>query len=151
MAMLKGFKDFLMRGNVVDLAVAVVMGAALTALVTSLSDAFINPLIKLVTGGGEVGGKFTVNGVDFPYSTFINGLIIFLLTAAAVYFVIVLPVRKIQERLWGVKEEDEEEQIVLLREIRDLLQAQSNGGTPGNGGTPDDGMPGGGPRIPPLR
>lgn len=125
--MFRGFKDFLMRGNIVDLAVAVVMGAALTALVSSLSEAFIDPLIKLVTGGASVGGRFTINGVVFPYSTFINGVIIFVLTAASVYFVIVMPVKKVQEAIFKKPEEQapaESEEIVLLRQIRDALIAQ---------------------------
>lgn len=129
-AMFKGFRDFVMRGNVIELAVAVVMGAAMGALVTSFTTAFINPLIKLFTGGGEMGGEFIVNGVTFPYSVFINGLITFILTAAAVYFVIVLPMNKLSERLkWAEKPTPAEaEEIVLLRQIRDALQ--STGGLP---------------------
>ena len=128
--MLKGFKEFLMRGNVVDLAVAVVMGTALAALVTSLGTAFIDPLIQLVTGGGKIGGEFTINGVAFPYSAFINGLIVFVLTAAAVYFVIVVPVKKFQDRFFKPKEEPENEELVLLRQIRDELVAQRRSGGP---------------------
>ncbi|RRS00125.1 large conductance mechanosensitive channel protein MscL [Glycomyces terrestris] len=125
--MIKGFKDFLMRGNVVELAVAVVMGAAMTALVTSFGDAFLNPLITLVTGGAEVGGSFTVNGVEFPYGVFLNGLLVFFLTALAVYFVIVLPMNKLRERFRDHQEVEEELQaseVVLLQEIRDLLREQ---------------------------
>ncbi|SDL53752.1 large conductance mechanosensitive channel [Glycomyces sambucus] len=125
--MIKGFKDFLMRGNVVELAVAVVMGAAMTALVASFGDAFLNPLITLVTGGAEVGGSFTVNGVAFPYGVFINGLLVFFLTALAVYFVIVLPMNKLRERFMAhedVAEELQASEVVLLQEIRDLLREQ---------------------------
>lgn len=116
-----------MRGNVVELAVAVVMGAAMTALVSSFTDAFIEPLINVVTGGGEVGGKFTVNGVDFEYSMFVNGLITFLLTAVAVYFVIVVPVQKLSARLMQPEEEPaaNAEEIALLTEIRDSLRERS--------------------------
>lgn len=127
--MIKGFKDFLMRGNVVELAVAVVMGAAMTALVASFGDAFLNPLITLVTGGVEVGGEFTVNGVVFPYGVFLNGVLVFFLTAVAVYFVIVMPMNKLRERFAPVVEEvDEvhaEAEIEVLREIRDLLRQQN--------------------------
>jgi large conductance mechanosensitive channel len=125
--MIKGFKDFLMRGNVVELAVAVVMGAAMTALVTSFGDAFLNPLITLITGGGDVGGSFIVNGVEFPYGVFINGLLVFFLTALAVYFVIVLPMNKLRERFMDhddVTEELQASEVVLLQEIRDLLREQ---------------------------
>lgn len=116
-----------MRGNVVELAVAVVMGAAMSALVASFTSAFIEPLIKLVTGGGQVGGEFVINDVVFEYSLFINGLITFLLTAAAVYFVIVLPMNKLSERLGLTKEEEEvAEEITLLREIRDELRRNAS-------------------------
>ncbi|GAB3999170.1 large conductance mechanosensitive channel protein MscL [Glycomyces albus] len=114
-----------MRGNVVELAVAVVMGAALTALVASFGEAFLNPLITLVTGGADMGGTFTINEVEFPYGAFINGLLVFFLTALAVYFVIVLPFNKLRERIMTPAEEEKverEEQIVLLEEIRDLLR-----------------------------
>ncbi|PRY57898.1 large conductance mechanosensitive channel protein MscL [Glycomyces artemisiae] len=125
--MIKGFKEFLMRGNVIELAVAVVMGAAMTALVGSFGEAFLNPLIKLVTGGGEVGGSFTVNGVEFPYGVFVNGILVFFLTAVAVYFVVVYPMNRLMER-FGPKNELSEEleaaEVVLLQEIRDLLAEQ---------------------------
>jgi large conductance mechanosensitive channel len=126
--MIKGFKDFLMRGNVVELAVAVVMGAAMTALVASFGAAFLNPLITLVTGGAEVGGAFTVNGVVFPYGVFLNGILVFFLTALAVYFVIVLPMNKLRERFTPAAEEvDEvhaEAELQVLQEIRELLREQ---------------------------
>ncbi|HEU5129830.1 MAG TPA: large conductance mechanosensitive channel protein MscL [Glycomyces sp.] len=128
--MIRGFKDFLMRGNVVELAVAVVMGAAMTALVSSFGDAFLNPLITLATGGVEIGGSFTVNGVEFPYGVFINGLLVFFLTALAVYFVIVMPFNKLRERIMTDREEEKverEEQIVLLEQIRDALRADREG------------------------
>lgn len=127
--MIKGFKDFLMRGNVVELAVAVVMGVAMTALVESFGTAFLNPLIALVTGGGEVGGSFTVNGVVFAYGVFLNGILVFFLTALAVYFVVVLPMNKLRERFAPVVEEVDEvhavAEIEVLQEIRDLLREQS--------------------------
>jgi large conductance mechanosensitive channel len=126
--MIKGFKEFLMRGNVVELAVAVVMGAAMTALVASFGAAFLDPLITLVTGGAEVGGEFTVNGVVFPYGVFLNGVLVFFLTALAVYFVIVLPMNKLRERFAPTVEEVDEvhaqAEIEVLQEIRDLLREQ---------------------------
>lgn len=128
--MLKGFKEFLLRGNVIELAVAVVMGAAMTALVGTFGEAFLEPLIVLVTGGGEMGGEFTINGVVFAYATFINGLFVFILTALAVYFVIVVPANKLSEKFMSEREEEVEEQILLLREIRDSL---NSGSTPGSG------------------
>jgi large conductance mechanosensitive channel len=130
--MIKGFKEFMMRGNVVELAVAVVMGAAMTALVGSFGDAFLNPLITLVTGGGEVGGSFTVNEVVFPYGEFLNGILVFFLTALAVYFVVVLPMNKIRERfappVEAVDEVHAVAEIEVLQEIRDLLREQQRRG-----------------------
>src|SRR3954462_2686314 len=96
--MLKGFKDFVLRGNIVDLAVAVVIGTAFTALVASFTTSFLQPLIGLVGGGGVDGGELVVNDQHFTWGTFINAVITFLLTAAVVYFVVVLPMKKLLER-----------------------------------------------------
>ncbi len=122
---MKGFKDFIMRGNVVDLAVAVVIGTAFTALVTSFTDSFINPLIGLIGGGGKVGGEFVVNGQHFTYGSFITAIITFILIAAIVYFAIVLPMKTIQDRRRAGIEEGPSEptDIELLMEIRDSLRA----------------------------
>jgi large conductance mechanosensitive channel len=127
---LKGFKDFLLRGNVVDLAVAVVIGAAFTAVVNSFADSFLTPLINLVTGGGKFGGVLTVNGQKFTSGAFISQLITFVLTAAVVFFVVVLPMKKLMERR---RRGDEPgpvlpTQVELLAEIRDLLRAQQGAG-----------------------
>ena len=128
--MLKGFKDFLLRGNIVDLAVAVVIGTAFTALVSQFTASFLNPLIGLVTGGGATGGTFTVNGQTFTYGDFVGAVITFVLTAAVVYFVVVLPMKTIMER----RKRGEEAgpvaptQVELLVEIRDLLRSQQGQG-----------------------
>jgi large conductance mechanosensitive channel len=95
--MLKGVRDFMFRGNIVDLAVAVVIGTAFTALVQALGNAFINPLVKAITGG-KIGGTFTVVGVTFDYGSFITALINFIIIAAVVYFLIVVPVQRITNR-----------------------------------------------------
>ena len=124
--MIKGFKDFLLRGNVVDLAVAVVVGAAFTAVVTSFTESFLRPLIALVGGGGLDGGTFTVNGQEFDWAGFVNAVITFALTAAVVYFLVVVPLKRLTER----RERGEEPgpaaptQVELLTEIRDLLRDQ---------------------------
>ncbi len=138
--MLKGFKDFLLRGNVVDLAVAVVVGAAFTAVVTAFTESFLLPLIGLVGGGGENGGAWVVDGQEFTYGVFINALITFVLTAAVLYFVVVLPMKTIIERRRRGEEAGPvaPTQVELLAEIRDLLRAQQGagpGGTPGGPGT----------------
>lgn len=129
--MLKGFKDFLFRGNVVDLAVAVVIGVAFAALVTSFTESFINPLIALIGGGGVDGGTLIVDGQPFTWGAFINAVITFALTAAVVYFVIVVPMKKLQERRQSGEEPGQAAptDVELLAEIRDLL-AQQRGTAP---------------------
>ena len=79
---MKGFKEFLMQGNLIDLAVAVIIGAAFGALVKAFTDAFITPLIAAITGGGTTGGTFTINDQVFNYGAFISAIITFVLTAA---------------------------------------------------------------------
>ena len=125
-----GFKDFLMRGNVVELAIAVVIGTAFTALVTSFTTSFLEPLIGLIGGGGSNGGKAEVNGQFFTWGAFINALITFVLTAAVVYFVVVLPMKAIMERRKRGEEAGPAEptQVELLLEIRDLLRSQQGSG-----------------------
>ncbi len=99
--MLDGFKKFILRGNVVDMAVGVVIGAAFAGVVTGLTTAFLNPMIKLATGGGEKFStlQFAIRGVPFPLDNFINACISFVLIAAAVYFFVVLPVNALIARM----------------------------------------------------
>ncbi len=123
--MLKGFKEFIARGNVIDLAVGVVIGAAFGALITQFTASFLNPLIQLLTGGGDVGGRFDIDGAVFDYGSFITAVVTFLLTAAAVYFLVVLPLNAWNaRRARGQAEEPlaKPEDIVLLTEIRDALR-----------------------------
>ena len=124
--MIKGFKDFLLRGNVVDLAVAVVIGAAFTAVVGSFTTSFLEPLIGLVGGGGVDGGTLVVDGQRFTWGAFVNAVITFVLTAAAVYVVVVPPMKAIVERRRRGEEAGPvvPTQVELLVEIRDLLRAQ---------------------------
>ncbi|PKW14183.1 large conductance mechanosensitive channel protein MscL [Saccharopolyspora spinosa] len=128
--MLKGFKDFLMRGNVIDLAVAVVVGSAFTALVTSFTTSILKPIIA-ATGGGNVTG-LTIQLRDgneasiIDFAAMINAVITFFITAAVVYFLFVLPMKKISERRKKGKEEGQAEptDVELLLEIRDLLRRE---------------------------
>ncbi len=123
--MLKGFKDFILRGNVVDLAVGIVIGAAFTGLVGQFTESFLEPLIKALAGGGTKGGSFSLNGQTFDYGAFLNAVITFALTAAVLYLLVVLPMNKLAERRRrGVEPEPKApaEDIVLLTEIRDALQ-----------------------------
>ncbi|MEV6631650.1 large conductance mechanosensitive channel protein MscL [Actinoplanes sp. NPDC051470] len=130
--MLKGFKDFIMRGNVVDLAVGIVIGAAFTAVVTAFTNGFLKPLIQLIGGGTGVGaGAWKVrDGVVFDYASFLNALITFVLTAAALYFLVVFPLNKLAERRARGEEPPPaapSEDIVLLTQIRDALVANRAG------------------------
>ncbi len=97
---MKGFKQFMLRGNVIDLAVAVVMGAAFGAVVTALVKDLLTPLIAAVVGKPDFSGiAFTINNSKFLIGDFINALISFLLIGTAVYFFVVLPVNKLMARL----------------------------------------------------
>ena len=124
--MLRQFRDFLTRGNVVDLAVAVVVGAAFGAVVTALVKDLITPLIAAVGGKPDFGNlAFTINGSRFAYGDFINAIVSFVLIAAAVFFLVVKPVSALMERRKrGLEPEAEAapEDVVLLGEIRDLLR-----------------------------
>jgi large conductance mechanosensitive channel len=127
--MLKGFRDFIMRGNVVELAVAVAIGSAFTAVVNQFGDSFIEPLVGLVGGGGVEGGRFTVNGQVFDWAAFVNAVLFFLLTAVVIYFIVVAPYNAFEERRQRgqgpVDPPPPPDDIVLLTEIRDLLRAQN--------------------------
>ncbi|GAA2726761.1 large conductance mechanosensitive channel protein MscL [Cellulomonas aerilata] len=128
-----GFKDFIMRGNVVELAIAVVIGTAFTALVNGLVEGLLNPLVALVAGRNDLSqvGAFEVAGTPFRPGLAIDALITFLLVAAAVYFFIKMPLTTLAR----LRERDEAEaaaaaplepaDVVLLREIRDLLTQQA--------------------------
>jgi len=126
---LKGFKDFILRGNVVDLAVAVVVGAAFTTIVTSFTAGIIEPLINAVTPPASPG--FGVQLVEGKANTYIDlagvitALLNFLIVAAVVYFVIVLPLNTLKARRKRGEESGPAEptDVALLAEIRDLLAA----------------------------
>jgi len=98
--MLKGFKQFLLRGNVIDLAVAVVIGVAFGAVVAALVKDLITPLIAAIVGKPDFSAiKFTVNGSLFLIGDFINAVVSFLLVASAVYFFVVVPVNAVMSRV----------------------------------------------------
>ena len=97
---MKGFRAFLMRGNVVDLAVGVVIGGAFGKVVTGLVESLINPLIALIAGKPDFSKvTFDVNGTNFPIGNLIGALVMFILTAAAVYFFVVLPMTTFMARV----------------------------------------------------
>jgi len=119
------FKEFVMRGNVMDMAVGVIIGTAFAAIVTALTDDFINPLINGL-GGAEVGGTIKIYGGQvIKYGDFITAVINFLIMAL-VLFLMLKAVNKVMEL--GKKEKEEEkaksDELVILEEIRDLLKKQ---------------------------
>ena len=145
--MLKGFKEFISRGNVVELAVAVVMGAAFSAIVNALVADIITPLLAAIFGKPSYGDLvITVHNSQIKYGLFINAIIQFLLIAIGVYFFIVMPINKLSERARvrrGLPAKTDAPvgptDIELLTEIRDaLLAANGDGGfgDPGGLGNP---------------
>jgi large conductance mechanosensitive channel len=98
--MLSGFKQFILRGNVVDMAVGVVIGAAFGAVVTALTKDLLTPLIAAVVGKPDFSSvAFTINGTPFPVGDFINTVVSFVLVAAAIYFFVVVPVNALVSRM----------------------------------------------------
>ncbi|ATL70695.1 large conductance mechanosensitive channel protein MscL [Nocardia terpenica] len=121
--MLKGFKDFLLRGNVIDLAVAVVMGTAFVAIVTAFTDGIVNPLLAIFGGTNDLGLGFRIVA-DKPATYVAVGPIItaainFVIIAAILYLALVLPATKLRNR--RVRDDAARTDTDLLREIRDLL------------------------------
>src|SRR6478752_4366733 len=125
--MLKGFRDFIMRGNVVDLAVAVVIGAAFALVIKSVLDGLINPLIAAIFGKPNLDevGTFTINNAHFSIGLVLTALINFIIIAAVIYFLVVVPMNALAERRKRGQVADEEaksDEVVLLTEIRDALR-----------------------------
>jgi large conductance mechanosensitive channel len=133
--LLNGFKDFIARGNVIDLAVGIAIGTAFTAVVTGLLNGIINPLIAAIFGQPDISGvgSFTLNEANFSIGLFLQALLNFLIVAAAIYFFVVVPINKLKslrKTSEEVVEEAAAEEVVLLTEIRDLLRAQSGAPSP---------------------
>lgn len=123
--MIQEFRAFLLRGNLVDLAVAVVIGTAFTAVVKSLTDNLITPLIAAIGGQPDFSElSFSISGTEFFYGLFLNAVIAFLIVAAVVFFLVVKPVNAMLARVDREPDEQEPEpQLAVLEEIRDLLKA----------------------------
>jgi large conductance mechanosensitive channel len=142
--MLKGFKEFLSRGNIVDLSVAVVIGTAFTALVTKFTDSIIQPLINRIgAGDGADYGILRINiggGQAIDLNVLLSATINFILVAAVVYFLVVLPYNRLRKK--GEVEQAQDTELSLLTEIRNVL-AETNGSAarsvtgPGTGPSPD--------------
>ena len=127
--MLNDFKKFLFRGNVIDLAVAVIIGAAFTGIVTALSTGILTPLIGMIFSKDFSEMSFTINGSRFQYGLVIDAAISFVTIAAVIFFVIVKPMQVIAERRARGEATDDtptpSDEALLLTEIRDLLAARS--------------------------
>jgi large conductance mechanosensitive channel len=129
---IQGFKNFIMRGNVIDLAVAVVIGAAFTGVVTSFTNNLINPLIAAFGGGSVHGLGFQLVSSNpktvLDFAAVITAIINFLIVAAVVYFLVVAPMNLLAERRRRGEEPEPAapaEDILLLQEIRDLLRQRA--------------------------
>ncbi|GAA1675676.1 large-conductance mechanosensitive channel [Mycolicibacterium murale] len=146
--MLKGFKEFIARGNIIDLSVAVVIGTAFTGLVTAFTQNVVQPLIDRIGAGPEREYgilRIPLGGDQFvDLNAVLSAAINFVLVAAVVYFVIVLPYKKLRER--GEVEQAQDTELSILTEIRDLLHAQHADAStaadqhvtgPGTGPSPD--------------
>ncbi|WIB26085.1 large conductance mechanosensitive channel protein MscL [Curtobacterium sp. MCSS17_015] len=147
---MKGFREFLLRGNVIDLAVAVVIGAAFTAIVTAVVTALINPLIGAVFNASSLDKALivsfpTVSGGDTEllFGKVIGAVLNFVIVAAVVYFALVVPVNHLKKVAFDRTKHDAEQppadvpptDVEVLLEIRDLLRAQQGGDSaPGAGG-----------------
>ncbi len=126
---LHGFREFIARGNAIELAVGVVIGAAFGLVVSSVIDGFVSPLIAAIFGQPDLSGvaNFTINHAHFSIGLILNALLQFLLTAAAVYGVVVLPLNALQARRTtseAAAPAAPAEDVLLLQEIRDLLAAR---------------------------
>lgn len=132
--MVRGFKEFLLRGNVIDLAVAVVVGAAFTGIVNAMVKDILTPIVAAIFGQPDFSNlTFTINRSKFLYGDFLNAVLSFLFIASAIYFLIVVPLKKVSElqarrRTTGQLVDEAvpvSDEVVLLGEIRDLLRTQS--------------------------
>jgi large conductance mechanosensitive channel len=136
----KEFKEFISRGDVIELAVAVVIGVAFNTLVQSIVRGLITPLISMIGGKNFTDLTFTVNGSTFRYGIVIDALIAFLAIAAVVFFFVVKPINILNERRRRGDEPTSEHELsdeaVLLAEIRDLLAADADGRSTAAGGEP---------------
>lgn len=124
--MLKGFREFIMRGNVVDLAVGIVIGIAFGAVVKSFVDGIINPLIAAIFGKPNLDsvGTFTINHSVFSIGIVLTQLVNFVLVAAAIYFFVVVPVNRMRARYEKPADAAGPSEVELLAEIRDALRAR---------------------------
>lgn len=130
--MIKGFKEFVFRGNVIDLAVAVAVGTALAALVAAVTQALIEPIVgwilSLIGGSDGIGGTITLSqGYELNFALLIGAVITFFITLAALYLFFVAPMNKYRALTGQGGVDTRTADVKLLEEIRDLLQQQADG------------------------
>ncbi|MBQ1445517.1 MAG: large conductance mechanosensitive channel protein MscL [Renibacterium sp.] len=130
--MIKGFKEFIMKGNVVDLAVAVVIGGAFSIVINALVNSVLMPLISALVGSPNFDNfaKVTLNGNDIAFGVLLTAVVNFIIVAAAIYFVVVVPMNHMIARRnakLGINPDEEtpDPQVELLTEIRDALKSRS--------------------------
>lgn len=127
--MLNGFKEFISRGNAIDMAVGIIIGGAFTPIVTAITENVLLPLIAAIFGqpNFDTIGQFTINDSTIAPGTIVTALVNFLLIAAALYFFVVVPMNKLAERRNKGAEEEAEmaDDVKVLTEIRDLLQTRN--------------------------
>jgi large conductance mechanosensitive channel len=142
--MLKGFKEFLARGNIVDLSIAVVIGTAFTALVTKFTESIIQPLINRIGAGSDSDyGILRINiggGQAIDLNILLSAAINFILVAAVVYFLVVMPYNRLRKK--GEVEQAQDTELSLLTEIRNIIAGNDQAsdepaGSPGSGPSPD--------------
>lgn len=123
--MLTGFKNFILRGNAIELAVGVVIGAAFTGLIDAIVKGFIDPLIAALFGKPNLDdlGNFTINNAQFSIGLILTAILNVFLVGAALYFFIVAPMNKLNAKIGAEKIDAEPPEVTLLREIRDMIKA----------------------------
>ncbi len=124
--MLKGFRTFLLRGDVIELSIAVVIGVALETLIGSVAQAVILPFVGIFLGGGIEAGQVVIQGQVIDFTMLLSAILVFLITVAVIYFFFVVPINRLRSTFSRDEAEHEalSEEAALLREIRDLLRAQ---------------------------
>ncbi|GDX32046.1 large-conductance mechanosensitive channel [Actinomycetes bacterium] len=120
--MFKGFREFVLRGNVIDLAVAFVVGAAFSTLVGAFSEALINPVVGIFLGGGIDVGQITVRDQVIDITIMLNALITFIITLTVIYFIFVVPMNSYRRKTGQGAVDATPADVKLLTEIRDLLK-----------------------------
>ncbi len=122
--MFKGFREFVFRGNVIDLAVAFVVGAATATVIGVFSKALILPIVGIFLGGGVNVGTITIRDQVIDFTALLNAVIVFFITLAVIYLFFVAPMNKIRKRMGAADVDATPADVQLLTEIRDLLKEQ---------------------------